>query len=114
MQFAQRPELEVFDLGMANLARVLLKEGLVTAPLYVNVLLGNVAGVQADLQQLAAILAALPPDCGVSVAGIGRSQLAANGLGLLAPDGVRVGLEDNLWSGKVGWHQFGGQFHQPE
>lgn len=96
-QFGIRPELEVFDLGMANFARVLLKEGLVNAPLYVNVLLGNIAGAQADALHLAAILAALPPDCIVSVAGIGRSQLTANGLGLLLADGVRVGLEDNLW-----------------
>ncbi|WP_333879256.1 3-keto-5-aminohexanoate cleavage protein [Methylobacter sp.] len=91
------PELEVFDLGMANFIRVLLKEGLLTAPLYVNVLLGNIAGAQADPLHLAAILAALPEDCVVSVAGIGRCQLAANGLGLLFADGVRVGLEDNLW-----------------
>lgn len=92
-----KPELEVFDTGMANFARVLLKEGLLEAPLYVNVLLGNMAGAQADLLQLAAILAALPDDCIVGVAGLGRFQLAANGLGLLAADGVRVGLEDNLW-----------------
>jgi len=92
-----RPELEVFDLGMANFARILLKEGLVTAPLYVNVLLGNVAGAQAEALQLAAILAALPEDCIISVAGLGRFQLTANGLGLLLADGVRVGLEDNLW-----------------
>ena len=92
-----RPELEVFDLGMANFVRVLLKEGLLKAPLYVNVLLGNVAGAQVELLQLAAILTALPSDCVVSVAGIGRSQLAANVLGLLVADGVRVGLEDNLW-----------------
>ncbi len=92
-----RPELEVFDLGMANFARVLLAEGWVTAPLYVNVLLGNVAGAQADALQLAAILAALPPGCIVCVAGLGRFQLGANGLGLLMADGVRVGLEDNLW-----------------
>ncbi|MGQ3047526.1 MAG: 3-keto-5-aminohexanoate cleavage protein [Niveispirillum sp.] len=92
-----KPELEVFDAGMANFARVLLAEGLVKPPLYVNVLLGNIAGAQADLLQLSAILAALPPDCIVSVAGLGRYQLAANGLGLLAADGVRVGLEDNLW-----------------
>ena len=92
-----KPELEVFDLGMANFARVLLAEGLVTAPLYVNVLLGNIASAQADLLQLAAILAALPPGCMVSIAGLGRFQLGANTLGLLAADGVRVGLEDNLW-----------------
>lgn len=91
------PELEVFDLGMANFVRVLCKEGLVTPPLYVNVLLGNIAGAQADALQLAAIIAALPEDCIVSVAGLGRSQLTATGLGLLLTDGVRIGLEDNLW-----------------
>ena len=91
------PELEVFDLGMANYCRVLLKQGLLTAPLYVNLLLGNVAGAQADALSLATLLAALPEGCVVAVAGIGRAQLAANGLGLLLADGVRVGLEDNLW-----------------
>ena len=92
-----KPELEVFDVGMANFARVLLKEGLLKPPLYVNVLLGNIAGAQPDLIQLAAILAALPPDCIVSLAGIGQHQMASNALGLLVADGVRVGLEDNLW-----------------
>ncbi|MDR3514890.1 MAG: 3-keto-5-aminohexanoate cleavage protein [Azospirillaceae bacterium] len=92
-----KPELEVFDLGMANFARVLCKEGLLTPPLYVNVLLGNIAGAQADALHLVAILAALPADCVVSVSGIGRGQLTANSLGLLMADGVRVGLEDNLW-----------------
>lgn len=92
-----KPELEVFDAGMANFARVLLDEGLIKAPLYVNVLLGNIAGAQPDLIQLAAILVALPPGCVVAIAGLGRFQLGANGLGLLMADGVRVGLEDNLW-----------------
>lgn len=92
-----KPELEVFDAGMANFARVLQAEGLVAASPYVNVLLGNIASAQADLLQFAATLSALPPGCTVCVAGIGRQQLGANGLGLLAADGVRVGLEDNLW-----------------
>jgi len=92
-----KPELEVFDIGMANFARVLQAEGLVQAPLYVNVLLGNIAGAQANMLQLAAILAALPQDCIVSVAGLGKYQLGANGMGLLFADGVRVGLEDNIW-----------------
>jgi len=94
---AIKPELEVFDIGMANFAHVLLKEGLIEAPLYVNVLLGNIAGAQPDLMQLAAILAALPQDCFVSIAGLGRFQLCANGMGVLFADGVRVGLEDNVW-----------------
>ena len=82
---------------MAHFVKVLLNEGLIVAPLYVNVLLGNISGAQANLIQLAAVLSALPEDCIVSVAGLGRFQLSANSLGILCADGVRVGLEDNLW-----------------
>lgn len=92
-----KPEIEVFDLGMANFARVLLAEGLLQAPLYVNVLMGNIASAQLDMLQLVAIMNALPPGCIVAVAGLGTFQLGANGLGILAADGVRVGLEDNIW-----------------
>jgi 3-keto-5-aminohexanoate cleavage enzyme len=92
-----QPELEVFDAGMANFARVLQRKGLLPQTPYVNVLLGNIAGAQADPLQYAAVAAALPPGCVIAVAGIGASQTTANGLGLLFADGVRLGLEDNLW-----------------
>lgn len=93
-----RPEIEIFDLGMANFLGVLMKEGLVTAPCYINLLLGNVAGAQVRELDLAALRMSLAVrDCVISVAGIGREQLRANLLGLMFADGVRVGLEDNLW-----------------
>lgn len=92
-----KPELEVFDLGMANFVNVLVKENLVDLPVYVNVILGNISGAQTDPLHFSAIMAALPDNAIVSIGGIGRAQLAANGLGLLFADGVRVGLEDNIW-----------------
>ena len=92
-----RPELEVFDFGMANFLQVLIKEGLVRPPYYVNMLLGNIAGAQADALQFAALRQHLPAEAVVAVAGLGRAQMAANALGLLFADGVRTGLEDNLW-----------------
>lgn len=92
-----KPELEVFDLGMANFIHVLAREKLITPPFYVNVLLGNIASAQADLFQLSAILMALPAECIVGIAGLGKAQLVSNGLGLLCADAVRVGLEDNIW-----------------
>lgn len=92
-----KPELEVFDLGMSNFLKVLRKEGLVQGSLYVNVLFGNVAGAQSDALSVASVLGSLPSEALVSIAGIGRSQLSANTLGLIFADGVRVGLEDNLW-----------------
>ncbi len=97
MERGIRPELEVFDLGMANFLQVLIKEGLLRAPYYVNVLLGNIAGAQADPLQFAALRQHVPEQAVVAVAGLGRAQMTANALGLLFADGVRTGLEDNLW-----------------
>jgi 3-keto-5-aminohexanoate cleavage enzyme len=92
-----KPELEVFDLGMVNFAKVLIAKGLLTPPYYFNILLGNPATAQMNLLHLAAIIADLPAQSYWSLAGIGRFQTQANGLGVVLADGVRTGLEDNLW-----------------
>lgn len=92
-----RPELEIFDTGMANFARRLIDKGLIAPPFYFNILLGNPATAQSRLLHLGAIVADLPPESIWAVAGIGRYQTQANLLGIAMGDGVRVGLEDNLW-----------------
>jgi uncharacterized protein (DUF849 family) len=92
-----RPELEIFDLGMARAAARLIAEGVVAAPAYANLLLGNAGSAGSGPADLAALLAHLPAGTVRCVAGIGGEQLRANLLGLLFADGVRVGLEDNLW-----------------
>lgn len=92
-----RPELEVFDLGMVNFAKILIDKGLITAPYYFNILLGNPATAQATMLHLATIVNELPAGAIWAVAGIGRFQTRANALGVVLGDGVRVGLEDNLW-----------------
>ena len=92
-----RPELEVFDLGMVNFAKILIEKGLISPPFYFNILLGNPASAQASLLHLGAIVADLPPQSVWSVGGIGRYQTPANALGLAVGRGVRTGLEDNLW-----------------
>ena len=92
-----RPELEVFDLGMENFAKVLIDKGLIEPPYYFNIILGNPASAQASLLHLGAIVADLPPQSVWSVAGIGRYQALANALGVVVGHGVRTGLEDNLW-----------------
>ncbi|MBA4143150.1 MAG: 3-keto-5-aminohexanoate cleavage protein [Nitrosospira sp.] len=92
-----QPELEVFDAGMAHFAQVLVLEGVLGVSGDVNILLGNIASAQATPLDVASVRAALPQGWMVSLAGIGRFQLAANILGLVCADCVRVGLEDNLW-----------------
>lgn len=90
-----RPELEIFDLGMASLARSLLDRGLLQPPLYANVLLGNLNTAPADAASLAHLVAALPPQTVWAAAGLGRHQLQANGLALFMGGHVRTGLEDS-------------------
>jgi uncharacterized protein (DUF849 family) len=92
-----RPELEVFDLGMINYAKILIDKGLIQPPYYFNILLGNPGTAQATLLHLASLINDLPAQSVWSLAGIGRFQTKANALGVVLGDGVRVGLEDNLW-----------------
>ncbi len=91
------PELEVFDLGMMNFAHYLIRKDLLRPPHYFNLLLGNIGTAQATPAHLAQLLAEIPDDSYVSVAGIGDGQMAMNAAGLLFADGVRVGLEDSIW-----------------
>lgn len=91
------PEIECFDSGMLNYTNYLINKGILKGPHYINVILGNLYNGQADLATVASILAAKPKDSVMCFGGIGKDQLKANMLGLLYADGVRVGIEDNLY-----------------
>ena len=90
-------ELEAFDAGMINYAKYLERKGLLEAPHYFNLLLGNIACAQADLLHLGVMVRDLPPHSFWSVAGIGKAQLMMNSIAIASGGGVRVGLEDNIW-----------------
>lgn len=92
-----KPELEVFDLGMVNNAHYLIRKGLITPPYYFNFILGNIASAQARLLHLGLLTSELPPESFWSVGGVGGFQLSMNTVGIACGDGVRVGLEDNLF-----------------
>ncbi len=93
-----RPELEVFDLGMISFAEKLIDEDLIEPPFYFNVIFGNVAGMQATPASIAAVLAQLPDQSVVCFGGIGKVQMPAHLYALAGADGVRTGLEDNIWA----------------
>jgi 3-keto-5-aminohexanoate cleavage enzyme len=92
-----RPELEVFDLGMINYAKYLIRKGLLVPPYYFNLILGNIACAQADMLHLGLMVKDLPKESIWSVGGVGDSQLQMNALSIVAGGGVRIGLEDNIW-----------------
>jgi uncharacterized protein (DUF849 family) len=91
------PELELFDLGMADYACYLVERGEVLLPGYANILLGSLGTASASAFNLATIVRALPPRITWAAAGIGRYQWSMNSMAIAMGGHVRVGLEDNLW-----------------
>ncbi len=90
-----RPELEIFDSGMAYLARSLCAEGLLPEPMYANLLLGSPNTAPARMGDLAHLVEALPDEVVWAAAGIGAFQLPMNAIAVFAGGHVRTGLEDN-------------------
>ena len=90
-----RPELEVFDTGMAALAHQLLDKGLLEPPLYANLLLGAPNTAPATAGDLASLAGALPADTVWAAAGIGAFQLPMNAIAVFMGGHVRTGLEDS-------------------
>jgi uncharacterized protein (DUF849 family) len=96
-KYGVTPEIECFDSGMVNYTNYLIKKGILKVPFYMNVILGNIYNAQSDLTTVSSIRNSIDNDVTVCVGGIGGQQLRSNILGLLEFDGVRVGLEDNLY-----------------
>jgi uncharacterized protein (DUF849 family) len=92
-----RPELEAFDIGMINYANYMIRKGLIRAPYYFNLILGNIACAQANMLNLGLMIKELPRGAVWAVGGIGRFQLPMNAMSIIAGGGARVGLEDNIW-----------------
>ena len=91
------PELEIFDLGMADYARYLVQKRLLTAPLYANLLLGSLGTMNATPDHLTTLVRALPEGTVWAATGIGRFQFFINALAVTMGGHVRVGLEDALY-----------------
>ncbi|HAS09419.1 MAG TPA: hypothetical protein DCS55_02700 [Acidimicrobiaceae bacterium] len=90
-----KPELEVFDSGMAYLAQHLIQRGVLEDPLYVNILLGSVNTAPATAEALVHLVNALPDGSTWAAAGLGGFQLPVNALAVHMGGHVRTGVEDN-------------------
>jgi len=101
-EYGVQPEIECFDSGMVNYTKYLISKNILKPPFYMNVILGNIYSAQSDLSSLAAIKSAIPHNVTTCIGGIGNQQLKSNIIGLLEFDGIRIGLEDNLYyKGKI-------------
>jgi len=91
------PEIECFDSGMLNYTNYLINKGVLKTPHYINIILGNIYNAQTDLSTISSIYNNKPKDSFMCLGGIGKEQLKSNIIGLLYFDGIRIGLEDNLY-----------------
>ena len=88
-------EVECFDVGHVVSAVKWLEDGVLPAPLRINLVFGVPGGIDASPEALDAMLRPLPPEAFWTVTCIGRHHRRMVALALLkgAP-GIRTGLED--------------------
>src|SRR5688500_5649541 len=79
-----RPEIEVFDTGHLVLARWLVDQGLIEAPVLIQLCMGIPWGAPDDISTLTALVQNLPQDWIFSAFSIGRNQLPYAALAVLA------------------------------
>ena len=92
-----KAELEIFDTGNLWFTRQLNKEGLIPAPLLVQLCTGIAYGVPADTGHLLAMVNSLEPGTVWSSFALSRMQMPWVAQSILLGGNVRVGLEDNLY-----------------
>jgi uncharacterized protein (DUF849 family) len=96
-KYGVQPEIECFDTGMLNYTNYLISKNILNPPYHINFVLGNIYNGQCDFGTLSTIKSNLPTNSFVCLGGIGSQQLKSTTYGLLDFDGVRIGLEDNLY-----------------
>jgi 3-keto-5-aminohexanoate cleavage enzyme len=96
-KYGVQPEIECFDTGMLNYTNYLISKNILKPPYHINIILGNMYNGQCDFGTLSSIKSNLPANSYTCLGGIGSQQLKSTTYGLLDFDGIRIGLEDNLY-----------------
>lgn len=96
-----KPELGIFDAEMIKWCIRWEREGYLKAPLHFQLMMGTYGGADATVENLLFMKKLLPAGSTCSVTGIGRNSLPMIMTALaMGADGIRVGLEDNLFMDK--------------
>ena len=93
-----KPEIEVFDGGHMQSVEHYVKIGALKHPVHYQFVLGVTGAMPGNMDSLNYLLPKMLPGSTWSITGIGRSHLPCLLLGLAnGCDGLRVGLEDNIY-----------------
>ncbi len=92
-----KPELEVYDTGMINTAKMLADEGVFETPLHIQFVMIGRTGFSATPKMLQYCVEELPPGWTWSVCALGRNELPMGAVAMSMGGHVRVGMEDNIF-----------------
>lgn len=91
------PELELYEFGHLDNALVLEKEGLLSPPFHVQLVLGVRGAMNPAEARIRLLVSELPAGSTWGLAGIGRHELPLVRLAFELGGNARVGLEDNVF-----------------
>jgi len=92
-----KPELEIFDYGMAHYASFLRKKEILEPHTYANLLLGSLGTAPAEPKHLVGLAGSLPEETVWAATGIGRFAFEVQCQSIAAGGHVRAGLEDGIF-----------------
>jgi 3-keto-5-aminohexanoate cleavage enzyme len=95
-----KPEIEVFDKGMIDMAIRLNKKGIIPSPMHFNFVMGVNGGISASPRDLVFMQGSIPSGSTFTVSGIGRAQFQMAAISIIMGGHVRVGFEDNIYLSK--------------
>ncbi|MGZ2369113.1 3-keto-5-aminohexanoate cleavage enzyme [Ancylomarina sp. YFZ004] len=90
-----KPELEVFDKSMIDMALRLGKKGFIKSPMHFDFVMGVNGGISGTLRDFNFMRGSIPADATYTVAGIGRFEFPLAAAAIIDGGHVRVGFEDN-------------------
>ncbi len=93
-----KPEIEVFDKGMVDLAIRYAKQGYILEPMHFDFVLG--VQMNATVRDLAFMVDSIPAGSTWTVAGIGRHEIPMATAAIIMGGHARVGFEDNIYLSK--------------
>ncbi|HHW57010.1 MAG TPA: 3-keto-5-aminohexanoate cleavage protein [Clostridia bacterium] len=95
-----KPELEVFDKGMIDMAIRLQKKGYIKAPMHFNFVMGVNGGISGEMRDFLFLKESIPEGSTFTATGIGRYEFPVATMAILTGGHVRVGFEDNVYIAK--------------
>jgi len=95
-----KPEVEVFDKGMIDMANRLNKKGYIKSPMHFNFVMGVNGGIAASPRDFVFMQGSIPAGSTFTASGIGRAQFPMAVMAIISGGHVRVGFEDNVYISK--------------